>query len=58
MGGSGDGENPDQLLALGYASCFLGALQLVAKNRNVQLSNDVKVQAAVSFGGFKFRGNI
>ncbi|CAE6423027.1 unnamed protein product [Rhizoctonia solani] len=56
MGGSGDGQNPDQLLALGYASCFLGALQLAAKNRNVKLSNDVKVQAAVSFGDAKDSG--
>ncbi|GAB1525110.1 hypothetical protein RhiTH_008267 [Rhizoctonia solani] len=50
MGGTGNGRNPDQLLALGYASCFLGALQLAAKNKNVKLSNDVQVKAAVSFG--------
>lgn len=33
-----------------YVACFLGALQLVAKNKNVQLSDDVKVKTAVSFG--------
>ncbi|CAE6431959.1 unnamed protein product [Rhizoctonia solani] len=31
-------------------ACFLGALQLAAKNKNVKLSNDVQVKAAVSFG--------
>ncbi|CAE6461684.1 unnamed protein product [Rhizoctonia solani] len=56
MGGSGNGQNPDQLLALGYASCFLGALQLAAKNKNAKLSNDVKVKAAVSFGDAKDSG--
>ncbi|KAH7341683.1 OsmC/Ohr family [Rhizoctonia solani] len=56
MGGSGDGQNPDQLLALGYASCFLGALQLAAKNKNIKLSDDIKVKAAVSFGDAKDSG--
>ncbi|KAF8699309.1 OsmC-like protein, partial [Rhizoctonia solani] len=35
MGGTGNGKNPDQL---------------AAKNKNVKLSNDVQVKAAVSFG--------
>ncbi|CEL55505.1 putative protein ACIAD3023 OS=Acinetobacter sp, (strain ADP1) GN=ACIAD3023 PE=3 SV=1 [Rhizoctonia solani AG-1 IB] len=56
MGGTGNGKNPDQLLALGYASCFLGALQLAARNKNLKLSNDVKVKAAVSFGDAKGSG--
>ncbi|CAE6379945.1 unnamed protein product [Rhizoctonia solani] len=56
MGGTGNGKNPDQLLALGYASCFLGALQLAAKNKNIRFSNDVQVKAAVSFGDAKDSG--
>ncbi|CUA77999.1 putative protein ACIAD3023 [Rhizoctonia solani] len=56
MGGSGQGNNPEQLFALGYASCFLGALQLVAKNKNVKLSDDVKIKAAVSIGEAKGSG--
>ncbi|ELU40727.1 OsmC domain-containing protein [Rhizoctonia solani AG-1 IA] len=56
MGGSGQGNNPEQLFALGYASCFLGALQLVAKNKNVKLSDDVKIKAAVSIGEVKGSG--
>ena len=30
MGGAGNGSNPEQLFALGYASCYLGALRFVA----------------------------
>ncbi|CAE6420738.1 unnamed protein product [Rhizoctonia solani] len=56
MGGSGQGNNPEQLFALGYASCFLGALQLVAKNKNAKLSDDVKIKAAVSIGEAKGSG--
>jgi organic hydroperoxide reductase OsmC/OhrA len=32
------------------AACFLGALQLVAKNKNAKLSDDVKIKVAVSIG--------
>lgn len=30
LGGDGEGQNPEQLFAMGYASCFLGALQVTA----------------------------
>src|SRR5699024_1262262 len=30
MGGSGNGTNPEQLFAVGYAACFHSALRLVA----------------------------
>ncbi|KAH9941161.1 OsmC-like protein [Epithele typhae] len=30
LGGKGDGQNPEQLLAMGYAACFLSALQMVS----------------------------
>ena len=30
MGGSGNGNNPEQLFAAGYAACFLGAMKFVA----------------------------
>ncbi|KAF9501640.1 OsmC-domain-containing protein [Pleurotus eryngii] len=30
LGGTGQGENPEQLFAMGYSACFLGALQAVA----------------------------
>ena len=37
MGGSGDGTNPEQLFAAGYAACFHSALQGVARSRKVQV---------------------
>ncbi len=30
MGGTGTGNNPEQLFAAGYAACFLGAMKFVA----------------------------
>ncbi|KAF6749633.1 organic hydroperoxide resistance protein [Ephemerocybe angulata] len=31
LGGTGKGQNPEQLFALGYAGCFLGAIQFQAR---------------------------
>ena len=36
LGGSGDGTNPEQLFAAGYAACFASALGLVARKRRVE----------------------
>jgi lipoyl-dependent peroxiredoxin len=33
MGGKGNGTNPEQLFAAGYAACFIGALRIVAGKR-------------------------
>lgn len=49
MGGDGNGANPEQLFAAGYAACFHSALQAVAKSQKVQLS-DSSVGARVSIG--------
>lgn len=35
MGGTGDGTNPEQLFAAGYAACFHSALRLVARREKV-----------------------
>jgi len=32
MGGTGNGTNPKQLFAAGYAACFIGVLRVVAMN--------------------------
>ena len=37
MGGSGEGANPEQLFAAGYAACFHSALQAVARSQKVDL---------------------
>ncbi|ROP61133.1 MULTISPECIES: organic hydroperoxide resistance protein [unclassified Curtobacterium] len=37
MGGSGNGTNPEQLFAAGYAACFHSALQGVARAKKVKI---------------------
>lgn len=49
MGGSGDGTNPEQLLAVGYAACFHSALQLVAREAKADVT-DSAVGARVHIG--------
>jgi lipoyl-dependent peroxiredoxin len=50
MGGKGEGTNPEQLFAAGYAACFIGALRVVAGKRHIRVSETVAVDSAVSFG--------
>jgi osmotically inducible protein OsmC len=51
MGGpGGDGTNPEQLFASGYAACFLGALRFVAGKEKVSLPGETQVAADVSIG--------
>ncbi|MCW2556353.1 MAG: peroxiredoxin, Ohr subfamily [Mycobacterium sp.] len=49
MGGSGNGTNPEQLFAVGYAACFHSALRLVAGQAKADVS-DSAVGARVSIG--------
>src|SRR4051794_15262426 len=39
MGGQGGGTNPEQLFAVGYASCFESALGAVARRAKVDVGN-------------------
>ncbi|KAI0700739.1 OsmC-like protein [Cytidiella melzeri] len=32
LGGKGDGQNPEQLFAMGYSACLLSAIQLASNN--------------------------
>lgn len=48
LGGSGAGNNPEELFSLGYSACFLSALQLVARNAKEKLPADTAVDALVS----------
>ncbi|MDF2233299.1 organic hydroperoxide resistance protein [Albimonas sp. CAU 1670] len=51
MGGSGDGNNPEQLFAAGYAACFLGAMKAVSRGEGfVKVPNDATVEATVGIG--------
>ncbi|GAA3077030.1 organic hydroperoxide resistance protein [Streptomyces glomeratus] len=49
MGGSGQGTNPEQLFAAGYAACFASALGLVGRQAKVDVS-DAAVTGEVSIG--------
>ena len=53
MSGKGNGTNPEQLFAVGYAACFIGALRVVAGKRHIRIPEDVAIDSAVSFGPLK-----
>jgi lipoyl-dependent peroxiredoxin len=53
MGGKGNGTNPEQLFAVGYAACFIGALRVVAGKRHIRIPEDLAIDSAVSFGPLK-----
>ncbi len=46
LGGQGDGTNPEELFAVGYAACFEGALGTVAR-RERQEVGDVAIDSRV-----------
>jgi lipoyl-dependent peroxiredoxin len=57
MGGAGDGTNPEQLFAVGYAACFEGALGVVARRARVDV-DDAAIDSKVTLtptgtGGFQ-----
>ncbi|GAA2722410.1 MULTISPECIES: organic hydroperoxide resistance protein [Streptomyces] len=49
LGGSGEGTNPEQLFAAGYAACFTNALHTVARRMKLDASQ-ASVTAEVSLG--------
>jgi lipoyl-dependent peroxiredoxin len=54
MGGEGDGTNPEQLFAVGYAACFEGALGVVARRMELDADDasiDSKVKLLPNGGG-------
>jgi Ohr subfamily peroxiredoxin len=46
LGGAGGGTNPEQLFAIGYASCFESALGVVARRRKLEVG-DVAIDSKV-----------
>jgi len=49
--GSGKpGTNPEQLFAVGYAACFIGAMKAVGPKIKVAVPNDVSIDSSVSLG--------
>jgi Ohr subfamily peroxiredoxin len=49
LGGSGQGTNPEQLFAAGYAACFHSALRLVGRKAGADLT-DSAVAAKIHLG--------
>lgn len=49
-GGGGEGSNPEQLFAMGYSACFLGALKFAAGKEGVKIPDDARVSADVGIG--------
>lgn len=52
LGGNGEGNNPEQLFASGYAACFLGAMKFAASQNKAlpRIPNDAFVEATVGIG--------
>lgn len=51
LGGNGQGNNPEQLFASGYAACFLGAMKFVAsQGKHAKVPADATVTATVGIG--------
>lgn len=49
-GGGGDGNNPEQLFAAGYAACFLGAMKAVAAKSGERVPGEATVTSTVGIG--------
>ncbi|WP_101790936.1 organic hydroperoxide resistance protein [Nonomuraea indica] len=57
LGGDGEGTNPEQLFAIGYAACFAASLALVGQRRQLR-GDDAAIDSKVMLipagnGGFK-----
>ncbi len=51
LGGSGAGHNPEELFAVGYAACYLGAMRFAAQSENLgDVPDDASVDAHVGIG--------
>ena len=51
LGGNGaTGTNPEQLFAVGYAACFLGAMKVVAGRDKTPLPADTSIDSSVGIG--------
>jgi lipoyl-dependent peroxiredoxin len=55
MGGEGGGTNPEQLFAVGYASCFESAMSVVAR-REKRDADDAQIESKVNLIPTEDRG--
>ena len=49
-GPGGEGNNPEQLFAAGYAACFIGAMKFVASQGGPKVPADASVTSTVGIG--------
>lgn len=49
-GAGGEGNNPEQLFAAGYAACFLSAVKYVAAQAKARIADDSSVTATLGVG--------
>ena len=49
-GGAGTGTNPEQLFAIGYAACFIGAMKAMGPKLQITVPNDVAIDSEVDLG--------
>ena len=49
-GAGGKGTNPEQLFAVGYSACFLGAMKFVAQRDKLSIPADVSVNGIIGIG--------
>jgi Ohr subfamily peroxiredoxin len=47
LGGPGEGTNPEQMFAVGYAACFEGAIATVGRRERAEVG-DVSIESRVS----------
>jgi Ohr subfamily peroxiredoxin len=57
LGGKGDGNNPEQLFAAGYAACFLSSMQFLASQDGTILPRNAEVMVTVKLGP-RFEGGL
>lgn len=49
-GPGGEGTNPEQLFAAGYAACFLGAMKVAGQQLKVKIPANATVTATIGIG--------
>ncbi|MBD2869084.1 organic hydroperoxide resistance protein [Paenibacillus arenilitoris] len=49
LGGNGNGANPEQLFAAGFAACFEGAMGTILRKRNIK-AEGISIDSSVTLG--------
>tara|TARA_R110002051_G_scaffold15064_2_gene47631 strand:- start:24910 stop:25347 length:438 start_codon:yes stop_codon:yes gene_type:complete len=52
-GPNSEGTNPEQMFAAGWSACFLGALGLAARKKQISLPLDASIDAEVDLGAIE-----